>query len=233
MNERNHCITDMIVEKMLVDQPKLSLDVALCWANMAKNSLQMHNGFSSYQLVFGSNPKLPNVAYDKLPALEGVTTSESVQKHLLALHNSRREYVKSESCERIRRALRHKVRASEKSWKAGDKCYYKRHENRWRGPATVICNDGGTYILRDGGHVVMVTANRMGSLEDTAQFMLDNETNSEENSTDSCSASPSMREDGTTPQIEVIINDKDILRYFETWSLTDKITENYELYGNV
>ena len=82
INERNHCVTDRIVEKMLVDQPKLSLDIALCWANRAKNSLQMQNGFSSYQLVLGANPKLPNVVHDKLPALEGITTSESVFKHM-------------------------------------------------------------------------------------------------------------------------------------------------------
>jgi hypothetical protein len=41
--------------------PKISLDVLLAWANTAKNSLQMHHGFSSYQLVFGKNPNLPNI----------------------------------------------------------------------------------------------------------------------------------------------------------------------------
>ena len=40
----------------------------LCWANMARNSLQMQNSFSSHQLVFRQNPNLPGILTDKLPA---------------------------------------------------------------------------------------------------------------------------------------------------------------------
>ena len=167
LNERNHCVTDRILEKMLVDQPKLPLEVALCWANMAKNSLQMHHGFSSYQLVLGANPRLPNVVYDKLPALEGVTTSETVLMHLQGLHTARKEFIASESSERIRRALRHKVRVSERAYKHGEKVYYKRDGDKWKGPATVIGNDGKTYFLRHGAFVIRVAVNRLIGVEDS------------------------------------------------------------------
>ena len=93
--------------------PGTPLEVLLCWANVARNSLQMWHGFSSYQIVFGKNPNLPNVMTDNLPALEGVTTSESTAKHLNALHSARKVYIQSEAHERVRRALRSKVRASE------------------------------------------------------------------------------------------------------------------------
>ena len=166
LNERNHCVTDRILEKMLADQPNLSLDVALCWANMAKNSLQMHHGFSSYQLVLGANPRLPNVVYDKLPSLEGVTTSETVVAHLQGLHTARKEFIASESSERIRRALRHKVRACERSYANGEKVYYKRDADKWKGPAVVIGHDGNTYFLRHGANVVRVAANRIVGVED-------------------------------------------------------------------
>ena len=39
----------------------------------ALNSLQMWNGFSSHQLVFGKNLNLPNIMQAELPALEGTT----------------------------------------------------------------------------------------------------------------------------------------------------------------
>ena len=165
LNERNHCVTDRILEKMLADQPKLPLNVALCWANMAKNSLQMHHGFSSYQLSLGANPRLPNVVYDKLPALEGVTTSETVLMHLQSLHTAWKEFIASESSERIRRALRHKVRACESSYANGEKVYYKRDADKWKGPAVVIGHDGNTYFLRHGANVVRVAVNRIVGVE--------------------------------------------------------------------
>ena len=51
--ERNHAIVDNMLEKMKEQCPKTPEEILLCWANMAKNSLQMWYGFSSYQSVFG------------------------------------------------------------------------------------------------------------------------------------------------------------------------------------
>ena len=118
----NYCVADRILE-MLIDQPNLSLDIALCWANMAKDSLQTHNSLSSYQLVLGANLKLPNIVYDKLPALEGVTIASL--KHLQALHSAHKGYITAKSSERLRRAFRHKVRSAEKLFVKGDICHYK------------------------------------------------------------------------------------------------------------
>ena len=73
--ERNHAVTDNMLLIMKEQHPEINLDVLLCWANMAKNSLHSYHGFSSYQLVFGKNPNLPNIMCENLPALDGVTTS--------------------------------------------------------------------------------------------------------------------------------------------------------------
>ena len=56
--DRNHAITDNILTKLVEEYPSCDLEVVLCWANMAKNSLQMWHGFSSYQLVFGKQLRL-------------------------------------------------------------------------------------------------------------------------------------------------------------------------------
>ena len=59
--ERNHAVTDRCLEKILHDDPKVPIEVALAYACNAKNCIQMWNGYSSFQLVFGENPRLPDV----------------------------------------------------------------------------------------------------------------------------------------------------------------------------
>ena len=141
--ERVHAVTDMMLLKLKEENEKTDSKTLLSWANMARNSLQMWNGFSSHQLVFGKNPKLPGIMTDKLPALEGVTQSENFAKHLNALHDARKAYIQTESNERVRRALRTKVRVAEQIFENGDTVYYKREgKERWMGPAKVVFQDG-------------------------------------------------------------------------------------------
>ena len=56
--ERNHYVVDVCVQKMMEDDPQMSLEVALAWAVNAQNSMQNHNGYSPIQLVLGTNPNL-------------------------------------------------------------------------------------------------------------------------------------------------------------------------------
>ena len=156
--ERVHSVTDMMLKKLKSDHPNISLEVLLCWACNARNSLQMWQGFSSYQLVFGQNPNLPNIMTDNLPALEGTTTSETLAKHINALHSSRQAFIRSESDERVRRALRHKIRASEQSFTNGDRVYYKRQgSEKYLGPGKVVFQDGKVVFVRHGGVFVRVS----------------------------------------------------------------------------
>ena len=100
--ERIHFVTGSMLLKLVDQCPGTPLPVLLAWANLARNSLQMWHRFSSCQLVFGRNPNLPNIMVETPPALEGVTSSEVLAKHLTALHAARKGYIESESSERIR-----------------------------------------------------------------------------------------------------------------------------------
>ena len=122
----------------------------------------MWHGYSSYQLVFGTNPNLPNIMTDNLPALQGSTSSEVLAKHLQALHESRRAFIQSEADELIRRALRHKIRAAKQFFNPSDRVFYKREgQNKWLGPAKVIFQDGQVVFIRHGGIFVRVSPNRL------------------------------------------------------------------------
>ncbi len=160
--ERNHAVVDNMLVKLREQCPKTSDRILLCWANMAKNALQMYHGYSSYQLVFGRNPALPNIMTDGLPALQGTTSSEIFAEHLNALHEARKAFVQSEAHERVRRALRSKVRASEQTYSNGDRVYYKREDSdRWLGPAKVVFQDGKVVFVRHGSVFVRVSPNRL------------------------------------------------------------------------
>ena len=90
---------------------------------------------------------------DKLPALEGTTSSEIFAQHLTALHESRRAYIQTEANERIKRALRTKVKAAEQIDQNGDAVIYKREgKERWLGPASVVFQDGKVVFVRQGGN---------------------------------------------------------------------------------
>lgn len=163
--ERNHCVIDENVAKLLQENPTLSLEVALTWACNAKNSLSMVYGYSPYQLVFGRNPNLPSVLSSDLPALENVTSSKTFANHLEALHNSREAFIKAEASDRIRRALRSKTRNYERSYQTGDKVYYQR-DGKWKGPGKVVGQDGKVVLVRHGSVYVKVHLCRLTRQDD-------------------------------------------------------------------
>ena len=141
--EKNHCTVDVKLKRMMEDYPDTPEQVLLGWANMAKNRMQMVYGYSSNQLVFGTNPNLPNIMSEGLPAMEGKTSSEIFATHLNALHAARKAFIETESSERIRKALKKKVCTNNTFYENGDRVYYKRErDDRWRGPAKVIFQDG-------------------------------------------------------------------------------------------
>ena len=164
--ERVHAVTDMMLTKLEDEQNGANSETLLCWANMARNCLQMWNGFSSHRLVFGTNPNLPGIMTDKIPALDGTTTSETFAKHLNTLHASRKAFIDTEANERIRLARRTKVRAAEQIYTNGDMVYYKREgKEKWLGPGKVIFQDGKVVFVRHGSVFVRVSPNRLCKID--------------------------------------------------------------------
>ena len=53
--ERVHAVTDIMLLKLTEENQSTDSQTLLGWANMARDALQMWNGFSSHQLGFGQN----------------------------------------------------------------------------------------------------------------------------------------------------------------------------------
>ena len=149
--ERHHTVLFESTIKTMEDC-KCSPEMALAWAVCAKNSLYNEHGYSPNQLVFGWNLNLPCVLKDEPPALESTTSSEIVRAHLNALHSARQNYIKAESSERIKRALRHQTRTYvDTSFENGEQVYYRRGQKKeWKGPAKVIGQEGKIVLVRHG-----------------------------------------------------------------------------------
>ena len=78
--------------------------------------------------------------------------SRVVADNLHAIHAARENFIKQESGERIKRALRHNVRQSAaEEVRCGDMVFYKRNDcHKWQGPATVIGIDDRQVIVKNG-----------------------------------------------------------------------------------
>ena len=125
--ERKNAVIGDSVRKIIAEE-KCSVELALAWTISARNALTNNHGFSPNQLVFGQNPNFPSVFIDKIPATNVNCPSELVRRNLNAMHTARQEFVKSESSEKIRRALRHNVRSSDsESIEIGQSVFYKRN----------------------------------------------------------------------------------------------------------
>ena len=160
--ERNHQTTDAIIYSLQRDYPQMSLEVALAWAVSAVNSMSTVRGFSPYQLVFGKQMKLPNILDDPPAAWEEPEKSKNLLETLEAIHAARVAYTKNERCDRIRRALKAKIRVADTIYEKGDVVYFKKEdENKWRGPAKVIFQDNRVIFIRMGSVYYRVSANRL------------------------------------------------------------------------
>ena len=159
--ERNHAVMDAMITKLQADNPKMAIEDLISWACAVKNSMCMFAGFSPYQIVFGRNPVLPGFGDVHPPATNDVK-SETLYNHLRALNSARLAFVEAETSEKIRRALRHKIRVTERHYEPGNSVYYKKENSvQWLGPAKVLFQDGKVVFLRHGGSIIRVYVNRI------------------------------------------------------------------------
>ena len=155
--ERNNMIIANMLDMILEDQ-QLDLVIALSWWLNAKNSLANGHGFSPFQLVFGQNPKLPSIFNDKPPAFTPSDTNQVLNDNLIALHEAKEAFISSENSEKIRSALSTNIRTSgDAKFITGNKVYYKRaNDRRWKGPASVLGQDGEQVLVKHGSHYIRV-----------------------------------------------------------------------------
>ena len=147
----------MTVSKGMKDV-NCQLEVAVAWSVSAKNCLKNVYGFSSNQLAFGRNPNYPNNSDNQLPALERKTSSQIVAENLNVMHSARKEFIKNELHEKLKRAMQHNIRTlQDTKYYSDDLVYYKQKDNNyWKGPGTVIGQDRQQVLVKHSSSYVRV-----------------------------------------------------------------------------
>ena len=209
VNERHNGVLGEMVMKTLEDS-RCSLQTAVAWAVSAKNSLSNVNGYSPNQLVFGRNPNYPCVLHDKLPALDSNCSSKVVRDNLNALHSAREAFIKAESSEKLRIALRKKTRnCTSKIFVNGDSVYYKKNDTlTWKGPGTVIGKEGACVVVRHGATITTVPPCRL-KLENSEFMNESNDASTINNDERNAASDPTQNTDNTDRGVEEESDDDD------------------------
>ena len=168
--ERHNLVIAEMMDKVLAES-ECDFDLSLAWCLNAKNSLKNVNGYTPYQISMGQNPTLPVAVENELPGNSLMQTSDIVRKNLNAMHLARKTYIETESSRKIKTALSHNVRTDAAAkFYTGDRVFYKRDSStEWKGPGTVIGQDGSKVIIKHGPYHVSVHPCRVALKTETRE----------------------------------------------------------------
>ena len=160
--EKHHYLVDNILSQVIVDYPELDFETALAWSCYAKNVLSSIYGFSPYELVFGRKPHVIDILESPPTALEIRTHCQVFNDNMNAMNAAKAAFIKAQNCEKLKLALRSKIRTADHIYQPGDYVYYRREkDDRWLGPGKVMWQDNKVIMVRHGGYCTRVSANRL------------------------------------------------------------------------
>ena len=153
--EKNHEVVDRMMAKMIAGDEKLKVSDALAHALFAKNAEPNNKGFSSFQIVYGTNPTIPGITNSTPPSLSEEFSSNLVRKHLERIDQAREAFRKADNDEKIKRALKSRINSyTSEVFETGDKVYFKeKDKTEWSGPAVVIGHEGKIVFLKYGNNL--------------------------------------------------------------------------------
>jgi len=152
VNERNHGVTDIMVEKYRREDPNLTLQDAINKAAFAKNSLiHSQTGFSPFQLVFGRNPVLQMTSESTTGGLENLSGNEMARSMLYKQEQARIAMEIAEHDMRLKIAARDRLPANTKyMYEIGDYVVFRDGRDGKRHDAKIVGFDGSIALLRWG-----------------------------------------------------------------------------------
>ena len=151
-----------MLEKMLEDDPSISIDLALSSAVHMKNCQPMVYGWSPIQLVTGKPLTIHNSLNDAPPALCCESSIKVFANRVNAALTARDVFNEVEKSSRLRRALLKKIVVQTEVYVNGDRVYYKTGKsNKWKGQAQVVAVDGKAIFIKHGRSYLAVSPTRL------------------------------------------------------------------------
>jgi len=110
VNERNHGTADILVKRIMMSDPTLTLQQAVNKAAWAKNTvITSPQGFSPFQLVYSRNPTIPGWSHCPAGVFENLTDNEVALKILEHAINNRIIAQQIDADNRIKIAFRDRL----------------------------------------------------------------------------------------------------------------------------
>jgi hypothetical protein len=113
-------IKAIIKHNMMKANPVVSRKEALLWYWIVKNALQTAEGCSSYQLMFGRNPRLPALVDDYPPAIVKKPKRQSLAEMLAGQEAAGKVFREVQTDKAIREAPRQNMRVQGRRMKMGE-----------------------------------------------------------------------------------------------------------------
>ena len=156
--EKHHAMVDATYESLRREYPHYKRDVLLQWAVYVKNSTPGATGWSSYQVVYGKNPKMPCLMTSNIAGLREEVLTQELLENVNALQQARIEFNKALADNTLKKMVKSKVRRNNTVFYPGDYVYWRTHENldKWRN-GKVLCVDGKVMWVRAGSRVRRVS----------------------------------------------------------------------------
>ena len=136
---------------------------ALDYALFSKNCQTNNKGFSSFQIVYGRNPRIPGIINSTPASLENDFKSPDVKRHLKNLYASREAFLRADNDERIKRGMSARISSScNEFFQQGDQVSFKEEgSHKWSGPAKVLGTDGKVILIKYGNMLRRVHSSRV------------------------------------------------------------------------
>ena len=148
--ERNHASSDIIFNKILLENPEMDLQEAVNFAAFSKNSEINRTRFSALQLMFGQNPHFPGLS-EQSPASSNLKSTTKYMRKLKLLDEVRVKYREIECNEKLRKVAGERINPNvEKTYEMGDPIFfYDDKKKQWK-RGTVLAGLGKTIYLKFG-----------------------------------------------------------------------------------
>ena len=162
-NERNHFSCDMVIDKLLEEDPQLTLKEAVSHAVCAKNMYINKTGFSPKQLMYGRQGAVPGISDGNPASMEPVSESEAFKRELVTRQKAEELFRKIECNDRIQKCLAQRTYGyNDNVYNNGDEVLFKENDkSRWSGPAKVTGTEGSKVRIIHAGHARTVPSCRV------------------------------------------------------------------------
>ena len=159
--ERHHATADIIYDKMMLENPKMTAQEAVNHAAFAKNSEVNQTRFSAMQLMMGQNPHFPGLA-EANPASSNLKSSSKYMRTLKNIDDARVKFREIDTDDKLKKVMGQRINPNvEKLYEMGDPVFfYDEKKKQWK-KGTALVKLGKTLYLKYGNFLRRVATDKV------------------------------------------------------------------------